>query len=263
MAPALAVLTVLSGACSADPSATKAPATDKSDSATSTEPGSPKARDTRFDPDAPPLPGGVRVLSQETDDFVPLDAGRYGMRVTDSLLYQVDVPANSEVYDGTNLNPGSGSAAGRNGILWLEPADEDTALPADPCRDHTMNRVGPTVEDLATALADQPFLAVTKPTPVTVGGMDGQFVKMAVPLDADVSSCQDGRVQLMGNINDPPDLYGQGPEPGVVERMWILDIDGERHIIHANVITGPDTSNAEEHTKAMNQMVGTITFTHH
>ena len=60
---------------------------------------------------------------------------------------------------------------------------EYTALPADPCRDHSPISVGPTAADLATALSEQPFLTVTKPTEVTVGGMKGLVVKATVPKD--------------------------------------------------------------------------------
>src|SRR5687768_3776181 len=50
---------------------------------------------TVFDPDEPVLEGGVRVLSQATAHFRSLDRGRYGVRVSDSLLYSVDVPDSS------------------------------------------------------------------------------------------------------------------------------------------------------------------------
>ena len=111
------------------------------------------------------------MLSQATNYFVPLERGRYGVRVSDSLLYSVDVPDNSEVFDGVYPNPRSEELAGY-AIVWIEVADKDTKLPVDPCQDHTAKVVGPTVEDLARALSDQPFLTVTRPVEVTVGGME-------------------------------------------------------------------------------------------
>ncbi|MBA2560517.1 MAG: hypothetical protein H0V07_11655 [Propionibacteriales bacterium] len=89
----------------------------------------------------------------------------------------------------------------------------------NPCHDHSYKVVGPTVDDLATALSDQPFLTATRPVQVTVGGMDGLLVKVTVPDDADLSACQDGRVATMRDIDDPSD--GGWDEPGLVERMWI------------------------------------------
>jgi hypothetical protein len=205
-----------------------------------------------FDPDEPTLPGGVRVLSHvDTDDVVPLDAGRYGIWVSDSLRYQVDVPAASEVFDGIFLNPGS-VASGRNGILWMEVADENTALPAHPCRDHSPKSVGPTVADLATALSEQPFLTVTRPTAVTVGGMKGLLVKATVPKDADISTCQDNTVDFISQ--------SFSAEAGVVQRMWILDVDGTRHIIHGRVHASDP--NPKQHARAMIRMVESITFNH-
>lgn len=254
-APAmLAVLAVLLGACSGDPDSTSSSRTGESGSAASTDPAGPEPTAEVFDPDEPTLPGGVRVLSQATtDDMVALDGGRYGVRVSDSLLYQVDVPDASEVASGTYLNPGS-QDTGRNGILWISEAGNDTALPVDPCRDHSPNPVGPTVADLATALSEQPFLTVTRPAEVTVGGMKGLFVKATVPEDADVSACQNDSVDLIS------EHHSAGA--GTVERMWILDVDGARHVIHANVAAGASDTNANQHTRAMIRMVESITFHH-
>lgn len=249
----LAVLAILLGACSADPDSTDSSRTGESGSAASKDPAGPEPTATVFDPDEPTLPGGVRVLSHaDTDDVVALDAGRYGVWVSDSLLYQVDVPAASEVFDGIYLNPGSGGASGRNGILWIDEVGNDTAVPVDPCRDHSPNPVGPTVADLATALSEQPFLTVTRPTEVTVGGMKGLFVKATVPKDADMSACQDNSVDLISE--------SYSAEAGIVQRMWILDVDGTRHVIHAKV--GAYDTNANQHTRAMIRMVESITFNH-
>ena len=250
----LAVLAVLLGACSADPDSTGSSQTGESGSAAAQDTAGPEPTATVFDLDEPTLPGGVRVLSHaDTDDMIALDAGRYGVRVSDSLLYQVDVPAASEVADGTYLNPGSRDT-GRNGILWIDAAGNDTAVPVHPCHDHSPNPVGPTVADLATALSEQPFVTVTKPAEVTVGGMKGLFVKATVPKDADMSACQDEAVDLIS------ETHSAGA--GTVERMWILDVDGARHVIHAKVAAGAYDTNANKHTKAMIGMVKSITFNH-
>jgi hypothetical protein len=184
-----------------------------------------------------------------------LDGGRYGVRVSDSLLYSVDVPDSSEVFDGVYLNPRS-EALGRDAILWIEVAGKDTALPVDPCQDHTAKVVGPTVEDLARALSDQPFLTVTRPVGVTVDGMEGLFVKVTVPEDAELSACQDSRVAIYADIDKPSDGW-TADEPGLVDRMWILDVDGARHVLRARA-----WPNAGQQARAMTRMVESITFTH-
>jgi len=250
-APAiLAVLAALLGACDATPDSSGSSRTGESSSAASKDPVGPETTATESDPAEPTLPGGVRVLSH-ADTEVALDAGRYGVRVSKSLLYQVDVPAASEVFYGIYLNPES-RESGRNGILWMDVADKNTALPVDPCRDHSPISVGPTVADLATALSKQPFLTVTRPTEVTVGSMKGLMVKATVPKDADMSACQDNSVDLISESH--------GADAGIVRQMWILDVDGARHVIHA-AVDSHDT-NANQHTKAMNQMVESITFNH-
>jgi len=216
----------------------------------------PPTQSAVFDPDEPTLPGGVRVLSQTIDGSVPVRAGRYAVRVSDSLLYQVDVPDDTEVVSGTYLNPVSPGEHDLNGLLWIDPAGDDTALPVDPCHDHSAKPVGPTVADLATALSDQPFLTVAPPVEVTVGGMDGLMVKATVPTGADVSACQGGSVDLIS------DSHSVGA--GTVERLWILDVDGARHVIQARVSTGADedATSARQHNRAIARMVESITFNH-
>ena len=200
-----------------------------------------------FDPDEPTLPGGVRVLSQDVDGFAPVEAGRHAVRVSESLLYQFDLPDRSEVYGGVYLNPGRGS--GGDSIVWLTPANQRTALPVHPCRDHDPKVVGPTVGDLASALNRQPYLTTTKPVEVTVGGMDGLFIKTSVPDDTAISTCQGGSVAVISEIQP-------AEEPGIVDRMWILDIDGDRHVLCARTF-GATTLDS----RLVSQLVESITFT--
>ena len=210
----------------------------------------PTAESSVFDPDEPPLPDGVRVLSQDVDGFVQVEAGRHAVRVSDSLLYQFDLPEDSEVFGGQFVNPGRG--VGGDTIVFLFPADERIGLPVHPCRDHTTRVVGPTVGDLARALSGQPFLQVTKPVKVTVDGMDGLFVKATVPVDAEIARCQDDAVFITSE-----DRESGLQEPGIIDRMWILDIDGARHILLARTF-GATTLD----TRLVNQLVQSITFTH-
>ena len=210
----------------------------------------PTPESSVFDPDEPPLAGGVRVLSQDVDGFVPVPAGRHAVRVSKSLLYQFDLPEDSEVYGGLFVNPGRD--AGGDSIVYLAPADERTGLPVDPCRDHTFRVVGPTVGDLAGALSRQPFLHVTKPVEVTVGGMHGLFVKAAIPDDADIAACQDDHVAITSE-----DQESGLTEPGIIDRMWILDIDGTRHVLLARTFGATRLD-----TRLVNQLVQSITFTY-
>jgi hypothetical protein len=245
---ALATLTAIAAlaSCSNDGSASNqsSPAGDR-DSSTPNDPSDSYV----FDPDEPTLPGGVRVLSQDVDGFWQVPAGRHAVRVSDSLLYQFDLPEDSEVFGGVYVNPGK--EAGGDTIIYLFPADEHMALPVNPCRDHTFTAPGPTVDDLAAALSRQPYLHVTAPLDVTVGGMDGQFVKATVPDDADVAACQDGQVVITS------DEQGINEEPGIIDRMWILDVDGARHVLLARTFGATKLD-----TQLANRLVQSVTFTH-
>jgi hypothetical protein len=208
------------------------------------------AQSSVFDPDEPTLPGGVRVLSQDVDGFVKVEAGRHAVRVSDSLLYQFDLPEDSEVNGGQFVNPGR--ERGGDTIVFLFPTDKRMGLPVHPCRDHTLRVVGPTVGDLAGALSRLPYLQVTKPVEVTVGGMDGLFVKVTVPDDADIAKCQDDQVHITSE-----DGQGSGvQEPGLVDRMWILDIDGTRHIL-----LGRTFGDTKLDARLVTRLVQSITFT--
>ena len=85
--------------------------------------------------------------------------------------------------------------------------------------------------------------------------MDGLFVKVSVPDDADVSACQESRVAIYRHHLAPGTQSAE--EPGIVDRMWILDIDGARHVLWARTFgaTGLDTS-------LVTRLVESITFTH-
>jgi hypothetical protein len=247
-APAVLVtLAVLLGACSAESSDSGSPAAGNPDSSAPSQAVEAEPPPGVFVPDEPTLPGGVRVLSQDFEGFVSVAAGRHAVRVSDSLLYQFDLPDDSDVFSGVYLNPGRG--AGGDSIVWLTPANQRTALPVHPCRNHSSEVVGPTVGDLASAMSRQPYLTTTKPVAVTVGGAGGLFVKVTVPDDAEVSACQDGSVGIFSET-DP------AGESGIVDRMWILDIEGARHVLVARTFgdTGLDS-------RLVTRLVESITFT--
>jgi hypothetical protein len=241
----LATLAVLLAACS-DSGSGGASRTGESSGSTSTE-AAPDAG--VFDPDEPTLPGGVRVLSQDVDGFVQVPEGRHAVRVSESLLYQFDLPEDSEVFGGVYLNPGRD--AGGDSIIYLESADDRTALPVHPCRDHTSKVVGPTVDDLAGALSGQPFLDVTTPVEVTVGGFKGLFVKATVPDDAKIAACQDEQVFITSE-----DEGGGLDEPGIVDRRWILNIDDTRYVLLARTF-----GSTRLDTRLVTRLVDSVTFT--
>ena len=97
---------------------------------------------------------------------------------------------------------------------------------------------GPSVDDLANALASLEDFEVTAPADVTVSGYEGKRVALTVPMDADVDpaadphspSCDGGKYSLSS------DRWYQAP--GQTDDMWILDVDGERQLIVASDAPG-------------------------
>jgi hypothetical protein len=107
------------------------------------------------------------------------------------------------------------------GNLFSEPCLTDENAPADI-------RVGPTVDDLVTALVDHPKLDVTAPVDVTLAGYSGKYLDLTTP--DDISKC--ARYFPMDHH-----IYAQGP--GQRWHMWILDVDGVRVLVETNDY--PDT----------------------
>jgi hypothetical protein len=102
--------------------------------------------------------------------------------------------------------------------------------------------VGPTVNDLAAALAALPPFEVTSPpSDVTAFGYSGKHVEIRVPLDqpiddvtgsADFAGCQSFTLRTW--IAPPLSFAFYGyTAPGDTEEFWILDVDGARIVIAA------------------------------
>jgi hypothetical protein len=109
-----------------------------------------------------------------------------------------------------------------------------TNLVVDGCADHSLADppVGPTVDDLATALAALPPFVVTSPaSDVTVDGYSGKHLELAVP-DMEFSECVNGELISW----DAPVLSYpfHGYLPRMIEEFRILDVQGSRLVIVAN-----------------------------
>ena len=106
--------------------------------------------------------------------------------------------------------------------------------------------VGPTVDDLATALAAQREPGTAAPTDVTIGGNPGKKVEMSIPDDVDTGTCdrQDGfpvfgRWSPVDNIGQPW-TYGDGQH----NTVYIVDVDGTRQVIDTMYLPGTTPANS-------------------
>ena len=112
---------------------------------------------------------------------------------------------------------------------------------------------GPTVADLARALAAQPLRAGSDPVPVTVAGYHGLYVETSVPAHIDFSKCQDGYFDSWIGTGDHG-RFQQGP--GQRDSLWILDVGGYRLVIDGEHMPGATQAQIDEITG----MVKTLTF---
>jgi hypothetical protein len=118
----------------------------------------------------------------------------------------------------------------------------------DPChwRSTTLEPpLGPTVDDLATALENQLTREATV-SDITLDGYSGKLVKMTVPMDAVFTECDAGEFRSWTGPLSPNDSrYHQGP--GQHDDVCILDVDGHRLAMRSTTtarpsMTGPCSS---------------------
>ncbi len=111
---------------------------------------------------------------------------------------------------------------------------------------------GPTVDNLVDALVAQQTSSATSPTEVTLAGHSGKYLELTVPPDlkstAWTQSDDCDLVVSEGNRNYQRWLGASAGTrwsqvPGQVDRLWVLDVDGQRLVVDATY--SPDTSHAD------------------
>lgn len=96
-------------------------------------------------------------------------------------------------------------------------------LPTDACKwSHTTSTPGPAVNDLVTALTDVKGFEATAPSEATIGGYHEQHVRLTVPANVDMASCDGGQYHGIGGFYDI--------NPGQVQDCWVFEADGARHL---------------------------------
>jgi hypothetical protein len=117
---------------------------------------------------------------------------------------------------------------------------------------------GPSVEDLAAALHQQPHREGAPPEPVTFDGYDGLYLELRLPRNLDTEDCESGSYEAWQAIDTETHVeeeryqYGAGS----VDRIWVLDVDGHRLMVNATYdpqMTRPDAA-------ALQSMLDSITI---
>jgi hypothetical protein len=221
------------GACTSSPEAADAPPSEASTGPSPT----PTAQDV-----------------MELEGFVPLDPGTYFIDPDGDpstplrVVYEVPVEGWSEWI-------GAAKFADDDGHVGVSITTVENVV-RQACTDHspTDPPVGPTVDDLATALTDlAPFKVTSPPKNVTIYGYRGKHLELTVP-DLPVShegftECLDANLYswMSPHLGTPGDnaFFGY-TGPGYREEIWILDVEGTRLMIAAGRSPGSSSEDLAE-----------------
>ena len=103
------------------------------------------------------------------------------------------------------------------------------AIYSDPCQgEGELIEVGPSVDDLAQALLEQPFTVATEPVDTTLGGLPAKRIDLTVSDDLDATACRMGE-HLQIWYSPPADKYFVLLGDGTAS-VYILDVKGERQV---------------------------------
>jgi hypothetical protein len=166
----------------------------------------------------------------------PLEAGLYSVPVwgTDGETSNraiFDVPEGYFANGGWVIDAGfSGTTDDQYGAITVWRVLQ---VLTDPCHRRTAVDIGPTVQDLARALVTQTGPS-TQPEPVVLDGHSGLTLDVTIPPDIDLSRCTRHGYSLW-RFERRGDGALTEDTPGLVNRLWILDVDGTRLVVVASL----------------------------
>jgi hypothetical protein len=127
---------------------------------------------------------------------------------------------------------------------------------ADPCQwqgSALDPAVGPTVDDLASALVAQKRRAASPPTDVTLSGYPAKRIELSVPADLDPATCDEGVMRTWFGPGERVDTwYSDDPEArsplrsGQLNVVYIVDVNGGRLIIDTWHMPGTSAADLAE-----------------
>jgi hypothetical protein len=170
---------------------------------------------------SPPTATAIPTVTPETTQTVAPDKWVITIPEISPVQLTLTLPA------GWNRNPSVvGKTADHLALfpvanVYTDPCHWSGALLDPP--------VGPSVEDLATALVSQPMRDATV-TDITLDGYSGKLVRMSVPADIRFSDCDDGLFGIWTEAgSDDPSRYAHGP--GELEDVYVINVGGTRVVI--------------------------------
>ena len=157
--------------------------------------------------------------------------------------------------DGYIIKNGDAGAPDGAGMIVFEGLD--MYVYSDPCRWSTTMPEAPatTVDDLVAALASQASRDASEPEDVRVSGFAGKSITLHVPDDAVFSDCD--RREFRTLVDDPEvDGARYAQDPGQIDKLWVLDVDGQPAIVDIAYYDGTPQAVIDE----MEAMVESIDF---
>jgi hypothetical protein len=138
-------------------------------------------------------------------------------------------------------------------------------VPRDPCHwKGQLRDPGPSTDDLVGALRDQKYSQAGAPGKITLAGYPATYLVLTVPEDRAVTGNGDfqGCDDAGNNKRDFVRWFGNGfgvryeQVAGQVDRLWILDMNGQRLVVDATY--SPDTAKAAR--EELSRVVESIRF---
>jgi len=166
------------------------------------------------------LAAGVQVL-----DLVSRDHAGTGPAHLPRIA--ITLPSGWFNYDGWGMSTG-----GPLPLLIVSFWDVNQVYPT-PChwKGKTMVDPGSTVNGLVSALAKQPLRRARTPRDVVLAGFAGKYLQLSVPGHVNFADCDEGYFETWTALGWGSDRYQQGP--GQIDRIWILNVKGQRLVIDA------------------------------
>jgi hypothetical protein len=155
---------------------------------------------------------------------IPLNKGDRIFHASSDTVVVAHAPAPWQPFSTLGMRRDSGTAEWV-GISFWDPLEVAT----DSCRwRDSFETPGESVAEFADALVAIPGRQATSPAPVTVGGYDGVYLEWSLPADLDLATCDDETTVAWTAALDRTRTHFFA---GMIDRIWILDVDGERILI--------------------------------
>ena len=193
------------------------------------------------------LPEGPHVLN----DGEPLEGGP-------TLRTTVSIPAPDwygEAAGGILIKNDNSDAPDGAGMITFFG---DLYVYGDPCEWATTRPDEPatTVDELVTALGAQASRDASEPVDITVDGYAGKSITLHVPEDAVFSACDQGTFGSWGLPGDDVTPFRYHQDPGQIDELWIVDVNGELAVIDTAYYAGTPP----EHVEELRAIVDSISF---